>query len=73
MLKYGNTILAAPTTSGFNLVAWVVPFVVLGTATFFAAVLVRRWKSGAEPLPHAAAAPAELDRYREQARRETDL
>ncbi|HSE47623.1 MAG TPA: cytochrome c-type biogenesis protein CcmH [Terriglobales bacterium] len=73
VLKYGNTILAAPTTSGFNLVAWVVPFLVLGTATFFAALLVRRWKSGAEPLPATAAAGAPLDEYRERARRETEL
>jgi len=28
--KYGATILAAPTTSGFNRIAWVMPFLVLG-------------------------------------------
>jgi cytochrome c-type biogenesis protein CcmH len=74
VLKYGNTILAAPTTTGFNLVAWIVPFLVLGTASFFAAVLVRRWRSGTDPLPAASGAAArELDPYREQARKETEL
>jgi cytochrome c-type biogenesis protein CcmH/NrfF len=74
VLKYGNTILAAPTTSGFNLVAWVVPFLVLGTATVFAGLLVRRWRAGHEPLPAAAGASARaFDEYRDRARRETEL
>ncbi len=78
-VKYGNTILAAPTKSGFNLVAWIIPFVVLGTATFFAAVLVRRWRSGKDPLPTPVLATAGraradgLDDYRDRARRETEL
>jgi cytochrome c-type biogenesis protein CcmH len=77
VLKYGNTILAAPTKTGFNLVAWVVPFVVLGAATFFAGLAVRRWRKddlrtndALAPLPAGA---AEFERYREQARRETEL
>ena len=78
-VKYGNTILAAPTTSGFNLVAWIIPFLVLGTATFFAGILVRRWRSGKDPLPTPVMATAGharadgLDDYRERARRETEL
>lgn len=75
-VKYGNTILAAPTTSGFNLVAWVIPFLVLATATLFAGILIRRWRSGQDPLPTAATparAATPLDPYREQARRETEL
>lgn len=76
-LKYGNTILAAPTTSGFNLVAWIIPFLVLATATFFAGILIRRWRSGQDPLPAPVATTtgraSVLDDYREQARRETEL
>ena len=30
--KYGNTVLAAPTTSGFNIVAWIMPFAVFALA-----------------------------------------
>jgi cytochrome c-type biogenesis protein CcmH len=76
VLKYGNTILAAPTKSGFNLVAWIVPFVVLGAATFFAGLVVRRWRKddALVPLPAAAGAgAADFEHYREQARRETEL
>jgi cytochrome c-type biogenesis protein CcmH/NrfF len=72
-LKYGNTILAAPTKSGFNLVAWVVPFLVLGLATFFAGMVVRRWRADGYQLAAAPAGTAEYDRFREQARRETEL
>ncbi len=78
-VKYGNTILAAPPKSGFDLVAWIMPFAVLLTATFFAGILVRRWRSGKDPLPTPALATAGharadgLDDYREQARRETEL
>jgi len=74
VLKYGNTILAAPTKTGFNLVAWVVPFVVLGLAIFFAALVVRRWRVDDVLAP--AAAPGgvpDFEHYREQARRETEL
>ena len=30
--KYGNTVLAAPTSSGFNVVAWITPFAVFALA-----------------------------------------
>jgi len=78
VLKYGNTILAAPTKTGFNLVAWIVPFAVLGLATLFAGMVVKRWRADTgdalAPLPATAGAGAsEFDRYREQARRETEL
>ena len=44
--KYGNTVLAAPTSSGFNVVAWITPFAVFrcwrtGLAVWF----VRAWKA----------------------------
>jgi len=76
VLKYGNTILAAPTKTGFNLVAWIVPFAVLGLATLFAGMVVMRWRADdvLTPLPATAGPGAsEFDRYREQARRETEL
>jgi len=51
--KYGEKILAAPTTSGFNLVAWITPFAVLLIAVIVIVVLTRRWR---RPAPIAAAA-----------------
>lgn len=70
--EYGTTVLAAPTMRGFDKVAWIMPFAVFLAGSLLAIVLIRNWKSRqpAHALPHASGA---LDRYREQARRETSL
>src|SRR3954463_5882093 len=39
--KYGNTVLAAPTSSGFNIVAWITPFAVFGLAIGLTIWIVR--------------------------------
>lgn len=49
--RHGEKILSAPTTEGFNLVAWVTPFVAFFVAAIMIVVLVRRWGR-----PRAAAA-----------------
>ncbi|MFN8643115.1 MAG: cytochrome c-type biogenesis protein CcmH [Candidatus Binatia bacterium] len=50
--KYGEKILSAPTTSGFNLAAWVTPFVLLLFGTAFVLVTLRRWqRAGTRPAP----------------------
>jgi cytochrome c-type biogenesis protein CcmH len=41
--KYGATVLAAPTTHGFDLVAWIAPFAVFAAALLGTILLVRRW------------------------------
>lgn len=74
--KYGTAVIAAPTDKGFNRVAWVVPYLVLVLGILFTAFIVRAWKS--RPLLAHAGVPqpapsADLDRLRQQARRETDL
>ena len=69
--KYGPTILAAPTTSGFNRVAWVMPFLALGLGLTAAIFFIRRWGK-----MRSAAAESSLPVdpiFREQARRETEL
>jgi len=43
--KYGATILSAPTTSGFDLTAWIMPFVALAAGLLAVAYIVRLWKS----------------------------
>jgi cytochrome c-type biogenesis protein CcmH len=74
--KYGATMLAAPTTSGFNLLAWIAPFAVLGAGILGTVLLVRRWSVGRTlaadgPVDAAEVAdPAERER-REKIRRET--
>jgi cytochrome c-type biogenesis protein CcmH len=74
--KYGATVLAAPTTHGFDLVAWIAPFAVFGAALLGTILLIRRWagiagaKAQAAALEPANVDPADLER-REQIRRET--
>jgi hypothetical protein len=74
--KYGATVLAAPTTKGFDLVAWIAPFAVFAAALLGTILLIRRWGGlrGRAPVPVTAAAildPAERERL-ERIRRETD-
>jgi cytochrome c-type biogenesis protein CcmH/NrfF len=76
--KYGATVLAAPTTHGFDLVAWIAPFAVFGAALLGTILLIRRW-SGISAAKAAAAGPepavldpAEMER-REKIRRETGV
>jgi cytochrome c-type biogenesis protein CcmH len=42
--KYGEKILSAPTTRGFNLAAWVVPFLAIGIGGLLVARVLRRWR-----------------------------
>jgi cytochrome c-type biogenesis protein CcmH len=71
--KYGMTVLAAPTTTGFNRVAWVMPFLVLTVGLLLVVVVVRAWKSRAL-LPAAEKRSAgEIEAYRRRARQETEL
>ena len=71
--KYGATVLAAPTTEGFNLVAWIAPFAFLAAATLGTILLVMRWKTprGATPLAEAPSSDPATDALKEKIRRET--
>ncbi|HUN84652.1 MAG TPA: cytochrome c-type biogenesis protein CcmH [Terracidiphilus sp.] len=73
--KYGATVLAAPTTHGFDLVAWVAPIAVFAAALLGTILLVRQWSIGklpGDPAP-AGSGPGnpEIDALREKIRRET--
>lgn len=41
--KYGEKILSSPTAAGFNLLAWVTPFLVVGIGGAFVWLTVMRW------------------------------
>jgi cytochrome c-type biogenesis protein CcmH len=43
--KYGEKILSAPTTEGFNLLAWIMPFAALGVGGGLIFLAVGRWRS----------------------------
>jgi len=70
--KYGPTVLAAPPATGFNLVAWVMPFAVFFSAMGFAVLVVLRWRQRAPAAAPASDSPG-LDAMRQRARRETEL
>ncbi len=74
--EYGPTVIAAPTATGFNKVAWIMPFVALGAGIIFVTLVVRAWKNRPEPALADGITinrGHELDHFREQARKETDL
>lgn len=69
--KYGEKILSAPTTTGFNLAAWVMPFALLLLGTAFVTVTLRRWqRRGAHPP--SPAPPPRPDAPRSALERELD-
>jgi len=41
--KYGETVLSAPTKTGFNLSAWIMPFVALAIGGFGVRKVIRSW------------------------------
>src|SRR5262249_27490833 len=68
--KYGQTVLAAPTTSGFNWIAWIMPFVVFLAGIAAGILVILKWKSRRIAPALASGGPA-LDQFRQQARKET--
>ena len=74
--KYGPTVLAAPTTTGFDRTAWIMPFVALIAGCAGLVYLVRSWKNRPAPALADGIRPGhgpELDEFREQAEKETDV
>ena len=74
--KYGPTVLAAPTDTGFDRVAWIVPYLALAGGILLTIGLVRAWKHhAAAPVVAAPAglSSATLDSLRRRVHQETDL
>jgi cytochrome c-type biogenesis protein CcmH/NrfF len=74
--KYGSVVLAAPTTTGFNRVAWIIPYVTLLAGIGVVVVVVRTWKLRRIPAPvvdSSGVDTAQLDSYRRRVHEETDL
>jgi cytochrome c-type biogenesis protein CcmH len=53
--KYGEKILSAPTTRGFNLTAWTVPFIGLGLGAALVIFTLLRWRRGGHRVAAAIA------------------
>jgi cytochrome c-type biogenesis protein CcmH len=74
--KYGPTVLAAPTSTGFDRTAWIMPFAVLIFGFGLVVYIVRIWKNRPTPAIADGVAPIhgiELENFRDQARKETEL
>jgi cytochrome c-type biogenesis protein CcmH len=74
--KYGPTVLAAPTARGFDRAAYIIPFVALILGFGLIVLVIRAWKNRPAPALADGLRPirgAELEQFRDQARKETDL
>jgi cytochrome c-type biogenesis protein CcmH len=74
--KYGPTVLAAPTTKGFDRAAYIMPFAALFLGFGLIALVIRSWKNRPAPAIADGLTPIpgpELEQFRDQARKETDL
>jgi cytochrome c-type biogenesis protein CcmH len=74
--KYGPTVVAAPSTTGFGRVAWIMPFAALLAGMGTLVWIVRSWRMRPAPALADGIRPVkgpELERFREQADKETDL
>ncbi len=70
--KYGITVLAAPPTHGFSLVAWVAPIAVFASALLGTILLVRHWSVGRTAAAAVQPADPVMNALREKIRRETE-
>lgn len=74
--KYGPTVLAAPTATGFNRVAWIMPFLALVLGLLTTIFIVLAWKKRpalAAPGGVLPVSGTELERFRTQARKDTQI
>ena len=69
--KYGLTVLSAPPASGFNLTAWIIPFLALGLGAAVAVYFLRQFR--AKWAAASAAAPADIDVAQYQQKVEEEL
>lgn len=77
MKEHGEAILAAPTFKGFNVMAWVMPFVAIIAVGALVAMILKRWSgnrapASADAAPKKAAESGEGDPYLKKMRDELD-
>lgn len=73
--KYGPVVLSAPPTTGFNRVAWIMPYLALVLGILLTGAVVKVWQSRRRPAPAAnvSASPAEMDALRRRVHEDTEL
>jgi cytochrome c-type biogenesis protein CcmH len=74
--KYGDKVLSAPKAEGFNISAYITPFIAILASAVIIAFIVRRWvlqtktASSAPALASPSTAPASMDDLRARMQRE---
>jgi cytochrome c-type biogenesis protein CcmH len=74
--KYGPTVLAAPSTTGFDRAAYIVPLAALTLGFCVITLMIYAWRNRSDPITTRGLRPIrgpKLERFRDQARRETTL
>ncbi|MBA3913452.1 MAG: cytochrome c-type biogenesis protein CcmH [Acidobacteriales bacterium] len=74
--KYGTTVIAAPSNTGFGRVAWIMPYFALVAGIGVVVVVIRTWRNRPLVLPAGTPLPVsglELEHFRDQARKDTEL
>jgi cytochrome c-type biogenesis protein CcmH len=74
--KYGPTVIAAPSDTGFDRMAWIMPFLILIVGLTFIVYVVRSWKNRPAPALFGGIHIGQgdhLEQFRQKARKETDL
>ena len=56
--KYGEKILSAPTTTGFNVVAWIAPFALVLLGGAIVCITILRWSGRTPPTHPSSETPA---------------
>jgi cytochrome c-type biogenesis protein CcmH len=72
--QYGEKVLSSPTTQGFNLLAWIMPFVAVGIGGVLIGFAARRWRSNgaSKPAENSSGAPQQAARFDPELKRRLD-
>ena len=68
--RYGERIMAKPNKKGFNLILWVLPFMLFALAAIVIYFLIRRWSSRVQATPVADFDEDQLSEYKERLEKE---
>ncbi len=73
VVRYGEKVLSAPTTSGFNLVAWITPFLAILVGGGLIGLVSLRWsRRSLQNESEGPPAPSSADQYRDRLKKELD-
>jgi cytochrome c-type biogenesis protein CcmH/NrfF len=71
--KYGPIVLAAPTLSGFDRVAWITPYATFALGIGLVTIIVRKWRHVPVEVKGGESEDPELEEQRKRVRKDTEL